>query len=395
VPVRPPADFPVRRGEDYAPVPHPIWDAVAISFTEPFVGITTDGRVRGDLFTQPTGEADPALVAAAARYLDSLDTDQRRRHVVSIDSPVWREWTNAFPRWPPTGTLLIDLAEHQRGAAMAMIAASLSDRGYARLRDIMRLDQALGDLIGYMQDTLSEWVYFLTVFGEPSATEPWGWQLMGHHLDMHCFVMGEQVVLTPMFMGAEVCAIGDGPLALNHVFRDERDRALALMDALTPSQRRQAILYSSILTRDLPPELDHPSNGRMRAGAGADNAIIAYEGLCATELEATQRELLMALFATHTAPLRARQRHARLFEIERHLDETQFAWMGGTGQDDAFFYKLHSPVVLIEFDCHKGVFLDADEPLAFHTHVVVRTPNGNDYGRALRAAPFTAPVVSR
>jgi hypothetical protein len=383
--IRPPAGFPVVRGRDLAPVPHPIWDAVAAAFQEPFVGITTDGSARTELFESAGGRADQGLVEAGHAYLSSLAPAQRERWVHPVDSPVWREWTNAFPRWTPAGALLEDLDERQREAALALMAESLSPEGFATVRNVMRLDQALGDLIGYMQDTLAEWVYWFALFGEPSPQGPWGWQIMGHHLDMQCLVLGDQVVLTPMFLGAEFCVVDDGPYAGTRVFDRERHDALALVNALSPEQRAAAILHPSILTADLPPELDHPSNGRMRAGAGADNAVIPYEGLPVSSLEAGERELLLALLGTHTVFLRSRHRERRMQEIARHLDETHFAWIGGTGADDAFYYKLHSPVVLIEFDCHKGVFLEADEPLPFHTHVVVRTPNGNDYGRALLA----------
>ena len=39
--------------------------------------------------------------------------------------------------------------------------------------------------------------------GTPSETEPWGWQLDGHHLVINYFVLGDQVVMTPAFMGSE------------------------------------------------------------------------------------------------------------------------------------------------------------------------------------------------
>lgn len=69
--------------------------------------------------------------------------------------------------------------------------------------------------------------------------------------------------------------------------------------------------------------------------------------------------------------------------VEQHLDDTHLAWIGGSGDDDAFYYRIHSPVVLIEYDCHQGVFLDNDQPEPFHVHTIVRTPNGGDYGRDL------------
>ena len=71
---------------------------------------------------------------------------------------------------------------------------------------------------------------------------------------------------------------------------------------------------------------------------------------------------------------------ARMAEVERHLAQTYFCWIGRTDDDSPFYYRLQSPVVLIEFDHHIGVFLTNTEPQKFHVHTIVRTPNGNDYG---------------
>ena len=59
---------------------------------------------------------------------------------------------------------------------------------------------------------------------------------------------------------------------------------------------------------------------------------------------------------------------------------THFCWIGGTGEASPFYYRIQSPVVMIEFDHHGGVFLTNAEPEKFHVHTLVRTPNGNDYG---------------
>ena len=56
-------------------------------------------------------------------------------------------------------------------------------------------------------------VYFISIFGTPSEDEPWGWQLDGHHLNVNCLVLGEDMVVTPTFMGSEPCRVGTGPLA--------------------------------------------------------------------------------------------------------------------------------------------------------------------------------------
>jgi hypothetical protein len=73
----------------------------------------------------------------------------------------------------------------------------------------------------------------------------------------------------------------------------------------------------------------------------------------------------------------------RMEEVRRHLGETHFAWMGGFGEDSAFYYRVHSPVILVEFDHQRGIVFDSDAPSRTHIHTVVRTPNGNDYGRDL------------
>jgi hypothetical protein len=62
------------------------------------------------------------------------------------------------------------------------------------------------------------------------------------------------------------------------------------------------------------------------------------------------------------------------------------------GEESAFYYRIQSPVVMIEFDHHKGVVLNNLEPEKFHVHTIVRTPNGNDYGMDLLRLHYeTAP----
>lgn len=73
---------------------------------------------------------------------------------------------------------------------------------------------------------------------------------------------------------------------------------------------------------------------------------------------------------------------------EDHLDETRFAWRGLHGESNAFYYRVHSPVMLIEYDNHPGIFLDNDEPERFHVHTIVREPHGNDYGQDLLAQHY-------
>ena len=58
---------------------------------------------------------------------------------------------------------------------------------------------------------------------------------------------------------------------------------------------------------------------------------------------------------------------------------------GSAGQATAIssIIRIHSPVILVEFDHHPGYGFVSDDPYKMHIHTMVRTPNGNDYGKAL------------
>jgi hypothetical protein len=280
------------------------------------------------------------------------------------------------------GLSLENLADVQRDAALRLLRTSLSVEGFERVRNLMRLNRVLGEITG---DTtiLNEWRYYLSIFGQPGPDEPWGWQLDGHHLNVNCFIVRDQLVLTPCFMGAEPRISDREPFPGLRAFDQEQQAGLELIRALSAQQRQHAILFGSMLSETLPPERRHPTEGRMRAGAYRDNEVLAYEGIRVDQLTNGQRGLLLDLIGTYVGVLPSGHDDLRRREIARHLDETHFAWIGATDGDSPFFYKVQSPVLLIEFDHHKGVFLDNDEPKGFHAHSVVRTPNGNDYGRDL------------
>ena len=101
------------------------------------------------------------------------------------------------------GVSFLEMSEAQREVAFGLVRASLSAKGLKQTRDIMHLNETLGELAGNNFDEYGEWQYHITVMGQPSATEPWGWQLDGHHAIINYFVLGDQVVMSPFFAGSE------------------------------------------------------------------------------------------------------------------------------------------------------------------------------------------------
>lgn len=346
--------------------------------TEPFVGITTDGRPRPELFPLNDEGVDPGpAVSAAEHYLRFLQPAELARATCAIDGPEWQLWLNAFVTFPEHGLRLEDLSRVQREAAMGVIESTLSSAGYQQMRNAMKLNLELGEFIDQYRDTLTEWCYWFTIFGEPSESEPWGWQLQGHHVDLHCFILGRQRVLTPAFLGVEFQ--GD------RLFSENRRVALELINSLTPEQLKQAVLYDSMEPGALPDELSGIVDGRHRAGAGRDNRVLPYEGIAGEALTDDQRELMRRVFEPYLANVPDGHAGYRREIIARHLDECWFCWIGGRSNEEPFYYKLHSPVILVEYDNHAGIFLNNDTPEPYHVHTIVRTPNGGDYGKSLLA----------
>jgi hypothetical protein len=337
---------------------------------EPFRGITADGRVVPRLFPiQRTGVSARPVQDAAEAFLASLGPEQRARALFSLDSDSWRRWSNIHPFVMRHGVSIDEMSPAQRERALALLRESLSAGGFQTARDVMRLNEFVRTITGSDVE-YGEWLYWVSVMGTPSPDEPWGWQIDGHHLIVNCFVLGDQIVMTPMFMGSEPVAAEEGPYAGTRVFRAEERQGLDLVRALTPEQRRRAILAT-----ELP--------GEVFTAAFRDNFELTYEGIRYGELSSAQQKLLLDLLDTYVGRIRPGHAGLRLAEVRRHLADTCFAWMGGVDEDSAFYYRLHSPVVLVEFDHQRGIVFDNDGPSRHHIHTVVRTPNGNDYGRDL------------
>ena len=372
-------DFKPRQGR---PVParylaekRPNWlnamlDNAQTSLAEPFKGVTTDGNVVPGLFSiGGGGGSNQGAKDAANAFISALGAEQRAAAQFPLDSDAWRQWSNIHQYMMRHGALLESAGPAQRDLALAVLRESLSPSGFTLARDVMKLNESILEITGSTEE-FGEWLYWMSILGTPSLEEPWGWQIDGHHLIINFFVVGDQIVATPTFMGSEPVAIETGKYAGTRVFEAEERAGLTLAQSLTKEQRSKAVLSES-LPRD------------VFTSAYRDNFEMRYEGIKYGDLASGQQSLLLDVVATYLGRLRLADALAKTEEVRRHLNETYFAWMGGTDAESVFYYRIHSPVILIEFDHQAGIALDNSEPTRNHIHTVMRTPNGNDYGKDL------------
>ena len=307
------------------------------------------------------------LVAAARAFLDTLTTQQRQRAqfpFVSDERFVWF-YTPVARR----GLTLKDMTEGQRTAAMNLLRAGLSEKGYAKAETIRALEDVLVELGGDPRIRDRE-LYYFSVFGEPAADSTWGWRYEGHHLSQHwTIVNGRALVTTPQFFGANPAEVRRGPMTGVRALAAEEDLAYELLGSLDAEQRKLAVI-----DRKAPSDI---LTSNTRVAAMQKDLGVPY-----ARLTPPQQALLMRLIEVHAAatlePV-ARERLAKLHAAG--LNGIKFGWMGGLDRSRGRYYRIQGPTFLIEFDNTQN---DAN-----HVHSVWRDFKG-DFGRDLLSEHYRA-----
>ncbi len=349
-------------------------EAERTGLAQPYKGINTNGENEPGLFKiRSTGVSTDPVREAAERFLAALTPEQRAKTTFSVDDDEWRKWMNQH-FYVRQGVSFLEMNEKQREAGFNLLKAGLSAKGLKLTRDIMKLNETLGELNHNDFEQFGEFRYYITVMGNPSKTDPWGWQLDGHHAIINYFVLGDQVVMTPYFAGSEPVIAPSGKYKGLAVLQDEQDYGLAMIKALDATQRQKAILNVS-------------KTGNNNLGeAFKDNFVLDYAGARAADFSKLQQKQLLDLIELYVGNMDDGHARVKMDEVKKYLDRTYFAWIGKTEPGSVFYYRIHSPVILIEFDHqlpanYKPAGLDPKVPNPQHIHVVVRTPNGNDYGK--------------
>lgn len=348
----------------------------------PFRGITANGHVEPALFQiSPTGVSTEPVRNAAEKFIATLTNVQLARALFTVDDVQWQKWMNQH-FYVRAGVSLQEMTDAQRDAAFGLMRASLSARGLELTRNIMRLNETLAELSND-HVFLGEDLYFFTILGRPSTTEPWGWQFSGHHAIINYFVLGDQVVMTPLFLGSEPVRAPSGKYKGLVILQQEQNDGLTMLRALPAPQQQQAVLTFS------------KTGNNNLTEAFKDNVVLDYAGLRAKELAKGDCQRLRDLINLYVSNMDDGHARVKMDEVDRHIENTWFAWIGGAQPDSVFYYRIQSPVILIEFDHQSPANLarfaqDPKKPTQQHIHCVVRTPNGNDYGKDLLRQHYLA-----
>lgn len=312
------------------------------------------------------------ITAAVAGWLAGLDDRQRQAATFPFDTSERFVW--GYVPGAREGLAIRDMRPDQRAAAASVIASSMSARTAGEINGIVGLETVLGEL--ERAAGRSDWsrrdpeLYWLAVFGEPDA-EAWSWRIGGHHVAIHITLADGRVVgTTPSFLGANPAVVPSGPLAGKVTLPGEEALARELLSALTPDERRVAIV-------DERAPADILSGTGRRADARSVPVGIRYPDLPAVPRALLER--LLRHYIDRVRPDIAEPAWARI--VEPGLDALTFAWAGSDIPGHGHYYAIRGPTFVVEYDNTQNG--------ANHIHAVWRDLE-NDWGEDLLAAHLAA-----
>lgn len=280
---------------------------------------------------------DAAVIRDLAReLLASMGPEQASLLRGGLDNPRLREWTY-LPGDRP-GLPFAGMDDGQRQLAIALLEATHSAGAAPTVLGAIEVERVRRQLATGRDDVGPD-RYWLRVLGDPAGDQPWGWRINGHHLAVHLVVVGDELTVTPHFVGSEPAEIREGPQTGRRLLGPEEDLARALLTSLDPDQRGAAVFA------DAP-----PADILTRADPIAD-ATRLPPGLSRADLNADQHDLLDRLVRRYLD--RSPTSYARQCWDEltvAGLDQLGFAWAGGARRGDRHYYCVTGPDILIEYD---------------------------------------------
>jgi hypothetical protein len=318
------------------------------------------------------GNVTTEIVAAANAFLDTLSDTEKDSVLFDWDDTEQKQrWSNlpegGFER---NGLMWGDLGEEPRDAWLKLMQVTLSSEGYERVIAEWNADDALGGGGGGGGLVFGTQYYWVGIIGTPSETDPWQWQWGGHHVTVNATIVGENLALTPSFIGVQPATYTDESGNTVRPLGDIEDEAFALINALDDTQRQTAVLGDSYMDLVL--------------GPGQDGRTIEPEGLPASEMTDDQQEAFLQLIGHYAGLVNESAAEARIAEIAADLDETYLAWYGPTEEGSAAYFRVTGPTIVIEY-APQGMGGDP----ANHIHGIYRDPT-NDYSAKYTGITITS-----
>ena len=307
----------------------------------------------------------PAFIA----NLQGVEPLEDLRHGLDADArDDWGYWPRARD-----GFALGYMSPPQRIAVHELLEALLSASGYLQIQAIFSLEEVLA---ATEQGSFPRGFEYaaVAVFGEPGGVEPWGWRLDSHHMSLNVTVTGDEVDVTPSFLGANPARVTAGDKAGLEPLRYETRAAFALLNSLEGEARRQVVV-----TEEAPRDILSGQLNKPRETWDDWQEAITRQGVNVDDMSPEQRALAVRLLDEIVGRYRPEIAEAQRAAID--VDDLSFAWMGSTEEGAPYYFKLVGDTFVYEYD--------ASGPDGNHVHTVWRD-RADDFGAAALERHYAA-----
>ncbi|WP_329343278.1 DUF3500 domain-containing protein [Streptomyces sp. NBC_01352] len=363
--------------------------------------LTTRKAIPASATRTGAGGANTAQVVAAANaFLATLSDEQKDTVLYDFDDAAKKTgWSNfPTPVVERNGLKLGDLTDEQEAAALKVMEAALSKKGYEELVEIRKADDYLASLTdsggtatatptavpsgtptgtpsgtptggpggggggggGGGANFGSEW-YYISFFGTPSKTGEFTVQYGGHHAAYNITYAGSSVTMSPTLTAVEPMEFNwedlyYAPLA------DKRTATIGAIQSLTADELAAAEIDGSFDDLYLGPGNDGPFPEEP-------------EGVLVSSLTKKQQAKVTAMIKAWVDDLDEKAAARMLAKYVSEYDATYIGWSGGTTLDNSQTYvRLDGPSAWIEFSNQPGASTDE-----IHQHTIFRDETA-DYG---------------
>lgn len=255
------------------------------------------------------------------------------------------------------GARMGDLSAAQIALVCELLDASFPDLGVGAIAGGMSSDEVLGNTTSRPDRDYTKDNYWISIFGDPSGTDKWGYQIEGHHLGVNITVKGSDMVVGPFLFGGFPLEDESGVPLL-----DEQINAMVAFAAGLNSTQ-----HTDMIIGNTPSEVD------------VDSKDISYsflepsqDGLLVSAMDDTQKNLLWGAIDSYFGLLPFGYADTKRAELVNVFDNAIVSWEGSTTAKP-FGFQFYSSVMHIVF---------SNEDDADHAHCLIRFP-GDDYGENL------------
>jgi hypothetical protein len=311
--------------------------------------------------SQPKQAPTNAVTKAANKFLQTLTPEQKLKTQFPFDDEERYRWF--YVPIERKGITLNDMDAKQKDAAMELMHAVLSDKGFEKTTAIINLENVLKAVEERPADDKyrDPGNYHFSIFGNPSDSI-WGWRLEGHHISFNFSSQNNQLVSgTPGFLGANPAVVLSGPQKGLEILKDETKLGFAFLNALDAAQKQKAIIITKA-----------PAD--IITGNSRKAVINNTEGILYSELSKAQQKQFLELLSLYIQRYKQEFATKMMKDIEgAGLNNLRFVWAGALepGVGNPHYYRIQGPTIIIEYDNTQNN--------ANHVHTVIRDLK-NDFG---------------